>query len=45
MMWYYNISPMSYTKDNINKLLKEVKSRNYKQLSKFEKFFESINIE
>ena len=45
MEWYYSISPMSFTKDNVNELLQEVKSRNYRQLSKFEKFFESINIE
>ena len=45
MKWYYDVNPMTYTKDEINKLLEKVKLKNHTQLFKFKKFFNSIVIE
>ena len=43
--WYYSINTKAYTKDKIAEVLRLVSIKASKQLPKFEKFFETINIE
>jgi hypothetical protein len=46
--WYYNISPMSYTRKKMDKTLekaKQTKKIDSKQITRLEKFFNSINKE